>query len=385
MRYSERIQGLPRYLFAELDRKKQALRREGKDLIDLSVGDPDWPTPKAIVERMVEEVRKPENHHYPDYEGLYAFREAVAKWYMRRFGVELDPSREVMALIGSKEGIAHIPLAFVDPGDVVLVPDPGYPVYKGSTILAGGTVYPLPLLEEKQFLPDLTSIPLQVAKRAKLLFLNYPNNPTGATAELRFFEEVVEFVRQYGIIVCHDAAYSELYFDSPTVSFLNAPGGKEVGVEFGSLSKTFCMTGWRIGFVVGNAEVIEGLGKVKTNVDSGIFNAIQRTAIWALEGHVEGEVELWRQELRERARFMLDGLRSLGLDVIPPKATFYLWVKVPKGLSSVEFAERLLELGVVVTPGVGFGTYGEGYIRMALTVSKARLKEALERLSTLNL
>lgn len=385
MRYSERIQGLPRYLFAELDRKKQALRREGRDLIDLSVGDPDWPTPKAIVERMVEEVRKPENHRYPDYEGLYAFREAVAKWYRRRFGVELDPSTEVMALIGSKEGIAHIPLAFVDPGDVVLVPDPGYPVYKGSTILASGTVYPLALSEERQFLPDLTSVPSQVAKRAKLLFLNYPNNPTGATAEPQFFEEVVEFARQYGIVVCHDAAYSELYFDSPTVSFLSVPGAKEVGVEFGSLSKTFRMTGWRIGFVVGNAKVIEGLGKVKTNVDSGVFNAIQRTAIWALEGHVDQEVELWRQELKDRARFMVEGLRDLGLDATPPKATFYLWVKVPKGLSSVEFAERLLELGVVVTPGVGFGTYGEGYIRMALTVSKARLKEALERFSTLKL
>lgn len=385
MEYSERIRQLPRYLFAELDRKKQALRREGKDLIDLSVGDPDWPTPEGIVERMVEEVRRPENHRYPDYEGLYAFREAVAKWYMRRFGVELDPAREVMALIGSKEGIAHITLAFVDPGDIVLVPDPGYPVYKGSTILAGGTVYPLPLREERQFMPDLASVPPEVAKRAKVLFLNYPNNPTGATADPKFFEEVVEFARQYKIVVCHDAAYSELYFDSPTPSFLSVPGAKEIGVEFGSLSKTFRMTGWRIGFVVGNAEVVEGLGKVKTNVDSGVFNAIQRVAIWALEGHVEEEVELWRQELKDRANLMAQGLKELGLEVNPPKATFYLWVKVPKGLSSAEFAEKLLELGVVVTPGAGFGIYGEGYIRMALTVSKSRLEEALERLSALKL
>lgn len=379
MEYAQRIKALPRYLFAELDRKKQALRQRGVDLIDLSVGDPDWSTPEAIVERMASEVRDPRNHRYPDYEGLLEFREAAAAWYRRRFGVSLDPGREVMALIGSKEGIAHIPLAFVDPGDYVLCPDPGYPVYRASTVLAGGTPYPVPLREERGFLPDLEDIPSDVARRAKLFFLNYPNNPTGAVAPREFFREVVVFAREYGIVVCHDAAYSELYFGAPPESFLSVEGAKDVGVEFHSLSKTFRMTGWRIGFVVGNAEVLAGLGRVKTNVDSGVFNAIQRTAIWALERDGE-EVEAWRQELKRRRDLMVQGLRELGYRVHPPQATFYLWFRVPEGYTSASFAEKLLEAGVVVTPGAGFGQHGEGYVRMALTVPEDRLREALERL-----
>lgn len=384
MEFAERIKALPRYLFAELDRKKQALKQRGVDLIDLSVGDPDLPTPEAIVERMVEEVRDPKNHRYPDYEGLREFREAAASWYWRRFGVSLEASSEVMALIGSKEGIAHLPLAFVDPGDYVLVPDPGYPVYRASTILAGGNPYPVPLREERGFLPDLEEIPSEVARRAKLFFLNYPNNPTGAVAPREFFREVVVFAREYGIIVAHDAAYSELYFGRPTESFLSVEGAKDVGVEFHSLSKTFRMTGWRIGFVVGNAEVLAGLGRVKTNVDSGVFTAIQRTAIWALEGD-RGEVEAWRHELRRRRDLMVQGLRDLGFKVYPPQATFYLWFRVPEGYTSASFAEKLLEVGVVVTPGIGFGQYGEGYVRMALTVGQERLREALDRLRRIDL
>ncbi len=385
MELSRRIKSLPRYLFAELDKKKQALRQQGRELIDLSVGDPDLPTPHGIIDRMSQEIRHPQNHRYPDYEGLLEFREAVASWYWRRFGVSLDPSAEVMALIGSKEGIAHLPLAFVDPGDYVLVPDPGYPVYRASTILSEGIPYTLPLKEERGFLPDLRDVPSEIAKKAKLLFLNYPNNPTGATATREFFREAVAFAREYDLIVCHDAAYSELYFESPPPSFLSVEGAKDVGVEFHSLSKTFRMTGWRIGFVVGNAAVLSGLGRVKTNVDSGVFNAIQRTSVWVLQGNMDQEAERWRQELRRRRDVMVEGLRSLGFKVEPPKATFYLWLKVPEGYTSRDFAERLLEAGVVVTPGVGFGEWGEGYVRMALTVTEERLREALRRLREVKL
>ncbi len=383
MGFAGRIERLPRYLFAELDRKKQQLRSQGVDLIDLSVGDPDLPTPEGIVRKMAEEVASSRNHRYPDYEGLYEFREAVSRWYGRRFGVELEPASEVMALIGSKEGIAHIPLAFVDEGDVVLVPEPGYPVYRASTILAGGTPHPMPLREEKGFLPDLEAIPTDVAKRAKLMFLNYPNNPTGAVAREGFFREVVAFAREFDLVVCHDAAYSELYFEAPPPSFLATSGAKEVGVEFHSLSKTYRMTGWRIGFVVGNAEILQGLGRVKTNIDSGVFNAIQRTAIWALDN--DPETDSWRQILKSRRDLMVQGLRELGLRLDPPKATFYLWFRVPEEYSSSSFAERLLDAGVVVTPGAGFGEHGEGYVRVALTVSEERLREALRRLRGLDL
>ncbi|RLA97426.1 MAG: LL-diaminopimelate aminotransferase [Deltaproteobacteria bacterium] len=380
MDLARRLRALPPYLFAELDRKKEALLKKGVDVIDLGVGDPDLPTPKRVVERMREAVLDPSNHRYPSYEGLREFREAAARWYLRRFGVELDPSREVMALIGSKEGIAHIPLAFVNPGDGVLVPDPGYPVYSAATILAGGTPHPIPLLEERGFLPDLQAIPKDVAKGAKLLFLNYPNNPTSAVASKGFFEEVVAFAKEFDLIVCHDAAYSELYFESPPPSFLEAEGAKEVGVEFHSLSKTYRMTGWRIGFVVGSEDVIRGLRGVKTNVDSGVFQAIQIAAIEALEGD-QRDVEEGREIFRRRRDLMLKELGALGLEVFPSPATFYLWVKVPQGHTSTSFCELvLLEAGVVFTPGVGFGKYGEGYVRIALTVGEERLEEALERL-----
>jgi len=385
MEYAERIKALPLYLFAELDKRKQQLKQKGVDLIDLSVGDPDLETPWPIVQKMHEELQNPKNHHYPDYEGLFEFRESVALWYERRFGVSLDPSREVMALIGSKEGIAHFPLAFVNPGDYVLVPDPGYPVYRASTILAGGIPYFMPLKEENSFLPALSDIPSEIAKKAKLMFLNYPNNPTGATASRKFFREVVAFAKDYDLIVAHDLAYSELYFDEPPPSFLALEGAKEIGIEFHSLSKTFRMTGWRIGFVVGSSDLIYGLGRVKTNVDSGVFCAIQRTAIWALQGNVDEEVQNWRMILKRRRDLMVNGLKELGFSPFVPQATFYLWLKVPEGYTSVSFADKLLEIGIVVTPGSGFGQNGEGYVRIALTVSEERLKEALDRLRKLRL
>jgi len=385
MEYAERIKALPLYLFAELDKRKQQLKQKGVDLIDLSVGDPDLETPWPIVQKMHEELQNPKNHHYPDYEGLFEFRESVALWYERRFGVSLDPSREVMALIGSKEGIAHFPLAFVNPGDYVLVPDPGYPVYRASTILAGGIPYFMPLKEENSFLPALSDIPSEIAKKAKLMFLNYPNNPTGATASRKFFREVVAFAKDYDLIVAHDLAYSELYFDEPPPSFLALEGAKEIGIEFHSLSKTFRMTGWRIGFVVGSSDLIYGLGRVKTNVDSGVFCAIQRTAIWALQGNVDEEVQNWRMILKRRRDLMVNGLKELGFSPFVPQATFYLWLKVPEGYTSVSFTDKLLEIGIVVTPGSGFGPNGEGYVRIALTVSEERLKEALDRLRKLRL
>ncbi|RLB06865.1 MAG: LL-diaminopimelate aminotransferase, partial [Deltaproteobacteria bacterium] len=368
------------YLFAELDRRKAELKAKGVDIIDLGVGDPDLPTPKRIVERMRMEVLNHRNHRYPGYEGLREFREAVSRWYKRRFGVVLDPDDEVLALIGSKEGIAHLPLAFLNPGDYSLITSPGYPVYHAGTIFAGGRSFFLPLQQEKGFLPDLGKVPAEVAERAKLLFINYPNNPTAAVADKGFFAEIVTFARRYHLIVCHDAAYSEIFFDghSPN-SFLEVEGAKEVGVEFHSLSKTYNMTGWRIGFVVGNREVLAGLGKIKTNIDSGVFQAVQWAGIEALEGD-QSDVEQIRQIYQRRRDVMVRGLREMGLEVTPPRATFYLWVRVPSGYDSASFASLLLnEAGVVVTPGNGFGEAGEGYVRFSLTVPESRLEEAVGR------
>ena len=383
---ARRLTSLPPYLFAELDRRKTALRAKGVDIIDLGVGDPDLPTPKRIVERMREAVLDVRSHRYPSYEGMREFREAVSRWYERRFGVRLEPEGEVLTLIGSKEGIAHIPLAFINPGAYSLVPSPGYPVYHAGTVFAGGKSFFLPLVEERGFLPDLGQIPPEVAEAATLLFINYPNNPTAAVADAEFFAEVVEFARRYCLIVCHDAAYSELSYDgySPP-SFLEVDGAKEVGVEFHSLSKTYNMTGWRLGFAVGNREVLAGLGKTKTNIDSGVFQAVQRAGIEALEGD-QSDVEQMRAIYQGRRDVMVRGLRAVGLEVTPPKATFYLWVKVPPGHDSVSFASLVLnETGVVLTPGSGFGAAGEGYVRLALTVPEARLEEAVQRLQGISL
>ncbi|MDK2782366.1 MAG: LL-diaminopimelate aminotransferase [Archaeoglobi archaeon] len=368
---------LPPYLFARIDELKRKKVEEGVKIIDLGVGDPDHPTPEHIVEAMREAVKNPETHRYPSYEGMREFREAVARWYERRWGVELDPDKEVLTLIGSKEGIAHTPLAFVDRGDKVLYPDPGYPVYRISAILADGKPVPIPLREENDFLPDLSE--LEEHRDAKLMFLNYPNNPTSAVADEKFFREISEFCRENGIILCHDNAYSEISFDgyeSPSI----LQTGKEMCVEFHSLSKTYNMTGWRIGFVVGDERIIKGIAQIKTNVDSGVFNAVQIAGIAALEGPQDC-VERMRKIYRERRDVLVKGLQEAGLKVRVPKATFYVWAKVPEGYSSVEYSMKLLDdAGVVATPGVGFGEFGEGYIRFALTKDVKIIEEAVERI-----
>lgn len=385
IRPADRINKLPRYLFAEIDKKIRAAVEKGVDVIKLGIGDPDQPTPGYIVERMIEEVKLPRNHTYPPDDGLAEFKEAVARYYKRRHGVELDPQREVCVLLGSKEGIAHISACFVNPGDLNLVPDPGYPVYGIGTMFAGGEVYRMPLLAENNFLPDLKAIDENVANRAKLMFLNYPNNPTGAVAPMEFFADVVEFAKKHNIIVCHDLAYSEIAYDGyKPLSFLEAPGGKDVCIEFGSLSKTFNMTGWRIGYAVGRAEVVEVLNRYKTNIDSGTFKAIQYTGVEAFENPAfcAFQENLCRM-YQERRDVVVNSLRKMGFDVQAPKATFYVWVPVPGGFKdSAEFVGYLLEkTGVVVTPGRGFGEYGEGYFRIALTVGVERLKEAMDRIA----
>jgi LL-diaminopimelate aminotransferase len=381
MKTSGRLELLPPYLFAEISRTVGRLRAEGRDVISLGIGDPDLPTPGPIIDALCGAARDPVNHRYPESEGLPELRAAIAGWYSRRFGVELNPDAEVVPLIGSKEGIAHIPLAVIDPGDVVLVPDPGYPVYTSGAVFAGGEVFYLPLSRSRGFLPDLGAVPTDVARRARLLWLNYPNNPTGATADEDFFREVIEFARQFDITVCHDAAYSEVAFDGyRPPSFLQLEGAREVGVEFHSLSKTYNMTGWRVGMAVGNPDIIQALTRVKTNFDSGIPQAIQRAAIAALQGP-DGWVEASNRVYRRRRDLAVEALRAAGFDVRPPQATFYLWVPTPDGQPSIDFALRLLEAtAVVVTPGVGFGPGGEGYFRISLTTPDDRLEEALLRL-----
>lgn len=382
--YADRINSLPPYLFAEIDRAKRAARERGIDLIDLGIGDPDQPTPPHIVKAMQDAVRNPGYHRYPSYEGMPRFRSAAADWYRKTMGVRLDPANEVIALIGSKEGIAHAPLAFLNPGDTSLVPDPAYPVYKIGTILAGGKPYIMPLLEENGFLPDIDAIPGDVAEDAKIMYINYPNNPTSACADSAFFREVVDFANEHDIMVFHDNAYSELAFDGYRApSFLGVSGAKDIGIEFHSLSKTYNMTGWRIGFAVGNADIIGGLGKVKTNVDSGAFEAVQEAGIAALTGPQDciGEMRTLYESRRDA---LLSGLEDIGLGVTVPKATFYVWARLPDGYDSLRFSARLLEeAGVVATPGVGFGEHGEGYVRFALTQSVERTEEAVERMRKL--
>lgn len=356
----------------------------GVDVINLSVGDPDLPTPKKIIETLQREAENPANHQYPSYEGLPAFREAVADWYKRRFDVNLDPKTEVLSLIGSKEGIAHIYLAFVQPGDISLVPSPGYPVYNIGTILADGTPYVMPLLKKNGFQPDLDAIPQEALNKARIMFLNYPNNPTAATTTIEFLRKAVQLAKKYNIALCHDCAYSELAYDNYVApSILQVEGAKEIAVEFHSLSKTFCMTGWRCGFAVGNREIIEGLAKVKTNVDSGLFQAVQYAGITALN-EVEDEVREFCEIFKERRDIVIEGLKSMGWDITPPKATFYIWAPAPHGLTSIEFCTRVLEeAGVSLTPGVGFGAEGEGWFRIAYCKDKSRLSEAIDRISKL--
>ena len=378
---ADRLKKLPPYLFKEIDRKKAEVMARGLDIIDLGVGDPDLPTPPHIIEALKKAVDDPAHHRYPSYSGMRDFKEAVAQWYQERFGVELDPGSEVVSLIGSKEGLAHFPLAFINPGDIALVPTPAYPVYHIATLFAGGESFFMPLLSENGFLPDLDAIPDEVAARAKIMFLNYPNNPTSAVADLEFFTQAVEFARERKILVCHDAAYTEMAFDGyRPPSFLEVEGAKEVGLEFHSLSKTYNMTGWRIGFAVGNPQAIEGLGAIKSNIDSGVFQAVQMAGVDALladQSCVREMVEVYTR----RRDLMVRGLKDAGYQVKTPKATFYLWVNVPKGFTSTQLATRLLEeAGLVVTPGNGFGEPGEGYFRIALTQKRERISEAIARL-----
>ncbi len=381
MNLARRVEELSPYLFAAISRKIAEKRALGVDIISFGVGDPDLPTPAHILDALVEAARDPANHRYPETDGLPELRAAIAGWYERRFGLRFDPDREVVPLIGSKEGIGHVPLCLVDPGAVALVPDPGYPVYPVSVQFAGGTPYALPLLEENGFLPDLEAVPDDVARRAKLLWLNYPSNPTAAVADLDFFQRAVAFARRHEIAIVHDMAYSEVAYDEYVPpSFLQARGARELGIEVHSLSKSYNMAGWRIGMALGNAGLIDALTRVKSNLDSGVPNAIQRMAIAALEGPQDCIEEHNRVYQRRRDR-LVEALRAIGLRVSPPKASLYLWAGLPRGIGSIDFAERLLEdTGVVVTPGISYGAHGEGYVRLSLTVPDERLDEGIARL-----
>jgi LL-diaminopimelate aminotransferase len=382
VKVSRRIEGLPPYLFVQISEKIAQKEAKGEDVISFAIGDPDIPTPDHIIQRLCQAARDPANHRYPETIGLPEFRQAIAEWYERRFGVVLGPDKEVLPLIGSKEGIGHIAFCFIDPGDIALVPDPAYPVYSVSTMFAGGESYFMPLTEKNDFLPDLQKIPPEVARQAKLLWLNYPNNPTAATAELDFFQKVVDFAKRYDLAVCHDAPYTEVAFDGyRPVSFMQVPQAKEVGVEFHSLSKSYNMTGWRVGMVVGNARMVNALMRFKSNLDSGIPQAIQHAAIEALRGAQEC-IEEHNVVYQQRRDQMVKVLREMGLRVRPPKASLYIWARIPQGYTSLEFATRLLdEAGVVVTPGTGYGRCGEGYIRLSLTAPDDKIEEGLARLS----
>lgn len=382
---SKKLKALPPYLFLEIDKAKKKARVEGRDIIDLGIGDPDTPTPKHIIEALYQAAQDPHNHRYALDQGMPALRRAIAGWYKRRFNVELDPGTEVLPLIGSKEGIAHFPLAFLNGGDYSLVPDPCYPPYKGGTILAGGRPYLMPLLESNDFLPDLKKIPENIRKKAKLIYINYPNNPTSAIAERDFYRQAIEFARKNKTIIISDLAYSETSFDGyKPSSCLKFEGAKALCIEFHSLSKTYNMTGWRIGWACGNAQLISALAKVKSNIDSGIFSAIQLAGIAAIEGPQE-HISQMRSLYQQRRDTLISGLNALGWQLNLPKATFYVWIKTPKKTDSISFASFLLKRAdIIVTPGSGFGKYGQGYIRMALTVPVERIKEAVSRIKKIS-
>ena len=381
MRVSERLEKIPPYLFAEIDRKIAEAKAKGIDIISLGIGDPDTPTLPPIVEEMHKAIDNPANHDYPPYNGTEKFRKAACEWMKNRFGVELNPDTQMLANIGSKEAIAHVFFAFVDKGDYTLVPDPGYPVYKNATIFAGGTPYSMPLLEENGFLPDLDAIPEDVAKKSKLMFLNYPNNPTGAVCTKEFYKKAVDFCKKYDILLCSDMAYSEMTYDGYVApSVLEVEGAMDVALEFYSHSKSYNMTGWRVGFCCGNADAVKALGTIKNNIDSGTFKAIQDAAVAAFnvdKSYIENLNKMY-QERRDAAE---EGFRELGWDIKPSKATFYLWLPVPKGMTSEEFVTVMLEKAhVVVPPGNGYGKYGEGYFRVALTKDVDTIKKALQRM-----
>ena len=382
MRVARRIENLPPYLFVEISKKIAEKKAKGEEVISFAIGDPDIPTPPHIIEKLCQSARDPVNHRYPESDSLLELRRAVAEWYQKRFGVSFDPGKEVLPLIGAKEGIAHIAFCFIDPGDVALVPDPGYPVYSIGTMLAGGTSYFLPLKRERAFLPDLDSIPDHILKKSRLLWINYPNNPTGAVADLDFFRKVVKFAERHDLLVCHDGPYTEVAFDGyQPVSFMQAEGARERGVEFHSFSKSYNMTGWRIGMVVGNATMVGALKTLKSNLDSGIPQAIQYAAIEALTGSQDCISE-HNAVYQKRRDLVMEALDRIGLEATAPKASLYIWAKIPAGYTSVEFTADLLEqVGVAVTPGIGYGQNGEGYVRLSLTIPDASLVKGLSRIA----
>jgi LL-diaminopimelate aminotransferase len=383
MQLAKRLDKLPPYLFVEINRKIAEKRTNGVDIINFAVGDPDLPTPPHIIEYLCQAAHDPVNHRYPETTGLPELRQAIAEWYEKRFGVVLDSNKEVLPLIGSKEGIGHIALVFIGPEDIALVPDPGYPPFSMGTILAGGEPYFMPLREENNFLPDFDAIPGDIAHRAKLLWLSYPNNPTGATADLDFFEKAVHFAKQHNLAICHDAPYTEIAFDGyKPPSFMQVCGAKEIGVEFHSLSKTYHMTGWRIGMVVGNAEMVNALFRVKSNLDSGIPQAIQHAAAKALTGSQE-HISEHNAVLQRRRDKLVKVINQVGLKARMPRATFYVWARVPQGYTSISFTNKLLdEAEIAVTPGIGYGEQGENYVRFSLTLPDDRLEQGIERLLT---
>ena len=382
MNFASRIDKVPPYLFVEISRKIAAKREQGIDVISFGIGDPDIPTPDNVIEKLRETALDGPNHRYPETDGLPEFRQAVADWYQSRFGISVHPDRETLPLIGAKEGIGHAALCFIDPGDIALVPDPGYPVYSVGTWFAGGECHWMPLLEENGWMPDLDAIPSDVADKAKVIWLNYPNNPTGAIADADYFAKVVEFAKAHDIAVMHDASYSEVAFDGyRPISFLETPGAMDVGVEFHSLSKSYNMTGWRLGMAVGNEEIISALMVIKSNLDSGVPNAIQYMGMEAMQLSMKAIDE--RNAIYERRRDrVVQTLRDIGLDAIPPKASLYVWTRIPEGFTSAEFTALLLdEADIVVTPGNGYGQYGEGYIRLSLTIDDADMEKGLAKLA----
>ncbi len=384
MQLARRLDRLPPYLFVDITRRIAEKRARGEDVISFAIGDPDLSTPVHIIEHMCKAAHNPVNHHYPESIGLPELHLAIAEWYQKRFDITLNPEKEVLPLIGSKEGIGHIALCLINPGDVALVPDPGYPVYSVGTLLVGGEPYFMPLKEENDFLPDFELIPADICNRAKLMWLNYPNNPTGASADIEFFERAVHFAKKYNLAVCHDAPYTEVAFDDyKPPSFMQASGAKEIGVEFHSLSKSYNMTGWRIGMVVGNEKLVEALFRIKSNLDSGIPQAIQEAAIKAFRGP-QGSIRQQNAILQRRRDKLADALQQIGLKVRVPRASFYIWAKIPESYTSIDFTRKLLdETNIAVTPGIGYGKEGEGYIRLSMTLADDRLEEGIKRLSTL--
>ena len=381
MKLSHRLDKLPPYLFVEINREIAEKKARGEDIISFAIGDPDMPTPQHIIDQLCKAAHDPVNHRYPETAGLSELCQAIVRWYKRRFGVRLDHDKEVVPLIGSKEGIGHVSFCFIDPGDIALVPDPGYPVYSMSTLLAGGEPYLLPLTEENDFLPDLEAIPDKIAEKAKLLWLNYPNNPTGAVADIAFFQKAVNFAKKHKLAICHDAPYTEIAFDGyQPPSLLQVTEAKEVSVEFHSWSKTYNMTGWRIGMAVGNAQMIDALFRFKSNLDSGIPQALQKAALEALNGPQDSIAEQNTIYQRRRDK-LVKTLNDIGLRARSPKASFYIWAKIPDGYTSITFTAELLDkANVAVTPGTGYGSAGEGYIRLSLTLPDSRLDEGISRL-----